>query len=152
MAKVAENVYNFIKPIVEGLNVELVEVEYEKKENGMNLSVFIDSAKGITIQDCEAVHRAIDGPLDELDPTEGKPYTLNVSSLGIDRAFKTNRDFEKNIGQEVEVRLFKPLNKKKVFEGVLVSFDDEVVTVSVDGEELDIERKSISKISRLIKF
>ena len=152
MAKVAENVYNFIKPIVESLDVELVEVEYEKKENGMNLSVFIDSPRGINIQDCESVHRAIDGPLDELDPTAGKPYVLNVSSLGIDRPFKTDRDFEKNIGQEVEVRLFKPLDKKKVFEGVLAKFDKDFVTITAGEANIQIERKSISKICKLIKF
>ena len=124
MAKVADNVYSFLKPIVDNLGYELVEVSYEKKENGMNLTVYIDKQGGITIEDCEKVHHAIDEPLDELNPTDDKSYTLNVSSLGVDRPFKTDRDFEKNIGKEVEVNLFKQVDRKKHYEGVLAACFD----------------------------
>lgn len=152
MAKVADNVYSFLKPIVDNLGYELVEVAYEKKENGMNLTVYIDKQGGITIEDCEKVHHAIDEPLDELNPTDDKSYTLNVSSLGVDRPFKTDRDFEKNIGEEVEVNLFKQIDRKKHYEGVLAAFDDCSVTIESDGKQIKLERKMISKISKLINF
>ena len=152
MAKIAENVYNFIKPIVEDLGLELYDVEYEKKDTGMNLTVLIDSPNGITIEDCEKVHKAIDDPLDELNPTNDKTYILNVSSIGIDRPFKTDKDFNRNIGELVEVRLFKPIEKKKLFEGTLIAFDNDFVTIIQDDQEIKIERKSISKISKVINF
>ena len=152
MAKIAENVYNFIKPIVEDLGLELYDVEYEKKDTGMNLTVLIDSPNGITIEDCEKVHKAIDDPLDELNPTNDKTYILNVSSIGIDRPFKTDKDFNRNIGELVEVRLFKPIEKKKLFEGTLIAFDNDFVTIIQNDQEIKIERKSISKISKVINF
>lgn len=152
MAKVAEIVYNFIEPIVNSCGVELADVEYEKKESGMNLTVFIDSPNGITIEDCEKVHRAIDEPLDSLNPTDDKPYILNVSSLGLDRPFKSDKDYSRNIGQDVEVRLFKPIDKKKVFEGTLKEFDANTVTIVIDNKDIKIERKIISKISKVINF
>ena len=84
MSKISDKVQEFITPIVEGLGCEIVEVEFAKKQNGDNLTVFIDKKGGVTINDCEMVHNAINEPLDELNPTEAKPYTLNVSSPGID--------------------------------------------------------------------
>lgn len=152
MAKIAENVFNFLEPIVSNLGYELADVEYEKKENGMNLTVFINSENGINITDCEKVHHAIDEPLDELNPTDDKPYILNVSSLGLDRPFKTDKDFKRNIGELVEARLFKPVDKKKVFEGTLLKFDSNIITLMVDGKEIELDRKIISKISKVIEF
>lgn len=152
MAKIAENVFNFLEPIVSNLGYELADVEYEKKENGMNLTVFINSENGINITDCEKVHHAIDEPLDELNPTDDKPYILNVSSLGLDRPFKTDKDFMRNIGELVEARLFKPVDKKKVFEGTLLKFDSNIITLMVDGKEIELDRKIISKISKVIEF
>ena len=94
-----EEVEKLVAPIAESFGCELVEVEFAKKHNGDNLTVFIDKKDGyIDIVDCETVHTAIDEPLDELDPTQGKPYTLNVSSPGIDRPIVTDKDFARNIG------------------------------------------------------
>ncbi len=152
MARVAENVYDYIEPIVKDLGYELADVEYEKKETGMNLTIYIDSSKGISITDCEKVHRAIDEPLDSLNPTGDKPYILNVSSLGLDRPFKTDRDYARNIGENVEVRLFKPIEKQKVFEGKLLGFDKDNIKILFGEKELEIERKTISKISKVINF
>ena len=101
---------------------------------------------------CEKFHRAIDPVLDEVDPTFGAPYTLNVSSPGLDRPLKTNRDFEKCLGQKVEVKLFAPLQGKKLFEAVLKGYDENCVYLEEKGEEWKLERSKIAKICRAIDF
>ena len=149
---ISENVEEFIEPIIKQLGYELVEVEYAKKQNGMNLTVFIDSAKGITLSDCETVHKAIDEPLDELDPTNNAPYTLNVSSCGLDRPFKTDKDYNRNLGQEIEVSLYSKVEGKKNYVGRLESFDENNITIFLDGKERLLERKNISKVTKFISF
>lgn len=85
-----ESVFQKINPIVDGLGYEIVDVEWAKRDGADNLTVYIDIPTGVSLDDCEKVHRAIDPALDELDPTDGKPYVLNVSSPGLDRPFKNN--------------------------------------------------------------
>ncbi|MBE5755494.1 MAG: ribosome maturation factor RimP [Clostridiales bacterium] len=153
MSKISEKIEEFITPIVEELGYEIVEVEFAKKYNGDNLTVFIDKpGGGITINDCEAVHNAIDEPLDELNPTNDKPYTLNVSSPGIDRPIVTDKDYNRNKGEVLEVKLFEAIQKKKLFVGTLIDFNSETVTLDVDGKTLEIERKKISKATKYINF
>ena len=154
MSKISEKVEEFLTPIVESLeaNIEIVEVEFAKKYNGDNLTIFIDKPGGVTIEDCELVHSTVDGPLDELDPTEGKPYTLNVSSPGIDRPIVTDKDFARNIGIELEIKLFEAINKKKMLVGTLIAFNNDSIIVEINGENLEIERKKISKATKFINF
>ena len=150
--KVISAVYPLANKIVSDLGYVLVDIEYKKQVSGMVLELFIDSENGITLNDCEKVSRAMDEPLDELNPTGDKAYILNVSSIGLDRPFKTDKDFNRGLGENVEVRLFKPLEKKKVYEGILVSFDSDFVIINVDSSEIKFERKNISKISKVINF
>lgn len=154
MSKISEKVEEFIAPIVAELNqqIEIVEVEFAKKHNGDNLTVFIDKPTGVTIEDCELVHNAIDEPLDTLDPTDGKPYTLNVSSPGIDRPIVTDKDFTRNIGSELEVKLFEPIQKKKTLVGILIAFNKDSVILEINNENLEVERKKISKATKFINF
>lgn len=154
MSKISSKVEEFITPIVESLGCEIVEVEFAKKQNGDNLTVFIDKKGGVTIDDCEMVHNAINEPLDELNPTEDKPYTLNVSSPGIDRPIVTDKDFLRNLGEVLEVRLFKAIDKKKVYIGSLVSFDENEVKLDLDDgkKQVILERKLISKATKYIDF
>ena len=154
MSKISEKVEEFITPMVNDLegNIEIVEVEFAKKYNGDNLTIFIDKPGGVTIEDCELVHNLVDGPLDELDPTDGKPYTLNVSSPGIDRPIVTDKDYARNIGLEIEIKLFEPINKKKILVGTLVAFNNDSIIVEINGENLEIERKKISKATKFINF
>ena len=153
MANTKKQVEEFISPIVEGLGLEVVEVAFEKKHDGMNLTIFIDKKGGVTIEDCEKVHRAIDEPLDELDPTNGASYTLNVSSPGLDREIKTDKDFNRNIGEVLEVNLFKKLGACKKFVGELVGFDqDKIIIKDKKGKEVEIERTLISKATKYIEF
>ena len=153
MSKISEKIEEFLTPIVEELGYEIVEVEFAKKYNGDNLTVFIDKpGGGININDCETVHTAIDEPLDELNPTNDKPYILNVSSPGIDRPIKTDKEFERNLEEVIEVRLFQAINKKKLYVGTLVSFTETSVTLETDKGEITIERNLISKATKYIDF
>lgn len=155
MSKIADAVTELVKPIVEGLGMELVEVLFAKTKEGDALTVFIDKEGGVSLNDCEAVHNAIDAPLDDLDPTDGKPYTLNVSSPGLDRPFKSDRDFAKHIGFKVETSLFAPIaGVGKKFVATLAAYDPQsgVVTLELDGKSVAIDRKDIAIIREHIEF
>ena len=153
MANVKKQVEDCITPIVEGFGLELVEVAFEKKHDGMNLTIYIDKKGGVTLEDCETVHRAIDEPLDQLDPTSGASYTLNVSSPGLDRELKTDKDFNRNIGEVLEVSLFKKLFTSKKYVGELLSFDeDKIILQDKKGKQVEIMRNLISKATKYIEF
>ena len=152
MSKISEEVEKFITPIAESFGLEIVEVEFAKKYNGDNLTVFIDKQGGVNIEDCEKLHNAIDEPLDELDPTNGKPYTLNVSSPGVDRPIVTDKDYARNIGEELEIKLFQAIDKKKVFVGALKAFDETKITLEIGETEIELDRKLISKATKYIDF
>ena len=153
MANVSKQVTELVTPIVEAMGLEVVEVAYEKKVSGMNLTVYIDKKGGVTLDDCEQVHNAIDAPLDELDPTNGESYILNVSSPGLDRELKTDKDFNRNIGEVLDINTFKKIGLKKNFVGELVRFDNEnLIIKDKKGKEMSIERKLISKVTKYIEF
>ena len=149
---IAKTVEKFLNPIVEELGYEIVEVEYAKKQNGMNLTIFIDSKNGIKIEDCERVHSAIDEPLDELDPTNGASYTLNVSSPGLDRPLTTDKDLNRNLNQKIEISLYSKLDGKKLYVGELASYNEEEVTIIDAGSLVTIKRTAIAKITKFIEF
>ena len=153
MAKsVKEIVKEFLEEKIKTFDVELVDVDYVKKPTGMNLTVYIDSPQGIDLNKCEEVHKLVDVELDELDPTQGAPYILNVSSVGLDWAFRTDRDYERNIGNEVEVNLYAKEAGKKEHVGKLLSFNEDAIIVEVNKKEVSLSRKNISKITKYISF
>lgn len=154
MSKICDSVSALVSPILEKMGIELVEVEFRKRGDQCDLTVYIDKDGGVSLDDCEAVHNAIDAPLDELDPTDGKPYTLNVSSPGLDRPYKTLRDYRKHIGEETEFSLYKPVEGVKKFEAVLKDVDDDFTTVTVDlkGKTIQLNIKEIALARAVIKF
>ena len=149
---VAAYVRQALTPLIEGMGFEVVDVEYVKKSNGMNLTIYADIARGITLDDCEAIHNAINPVIDELDPTGEQPYTLNVSSPGLDRPFKTQRDYERNYGKEVEVKLYAPLKGKKMYEGVLTQKTEHTLTILTEQGECQLECGKIALVRPLVKF
>ena len=149
--KPIEEIQNALQPIADELNIEIVEVEIKQGKEPA-LTVYIDTETGVDLNTCEKFHRAIDPVLDEIDPTFGAPYTLNVSSPGLDRPLKTERDFNKCMGQKVEVKLFAPLKGKKFFEAILKAHDETCVYLEEKGEELKLEKTKIAKICRAIDF
>lgn len=149
--KTNREILDFLQPFADKEGLELVDVEM-KAGKTPSLTVFVDTEDGIDLKTLEKFHNLINEPLDELDPTYGAAYTLNVSSPGLDRPFKTARDFEKHLGENVEIKLFAPMKGKKFFEGVMTSYDDNSVTVLIGSEEEKFERSRIAKINVAIEF
>lgn len=133
------------------MNIEIVDVVFKMSKNP-SLTVFIDTEDGVDLDTCEKYHNAIDEALDEFDFTFGQAYTLNVSSPGLDRPLKTARDFERHLGEDVEIRFYAPEKGKKFFEGTLVGYDENNVVVVIDGEEKKITLSKIAKINVAVKF
>ena len=149
--KSVQEIQEVLQPIADAMQIEIVEVEF-KQGREPALTVYIDIEGGVDLNTCAAFHRAIDPVLDELDPTQGAPYTLNVSSPGLDRPLKTERDFQKCMGKKVEVKLFAPMQGKKFFEATLVGFDEHCVSIEENGNVLKLEKNKIAKINRAIEF
>lgn len=152
MAKVKQICEEKLKPVIEEMGYELLEVSYEKENGGMSLIFTIDKEEGVNIDDCEIVNKKIDPILDELNPTDDKPYTLVVSSPGLDRPIKTDRDFKRNLGKEVELTLFAKQNGKKLFVGTLKAYDEKTVTLEIEKEETTFERDKVAMIKLVIVF
>lgn len=151
-SKVCDEVEKLITPIVKDLGYFIVDIEYSKKFDGMNLEITIDREGGVDINDCEKVHRAIDEPLDELNPTGDMPYTLSVSSPGLDRPVKNQYDFERNKGKDVEVKLYKKLDGKKTFVGKLTDFNESEVKIDILGQEKTFKKDMVAAVCPVIEF
>ena len=147
-----QEILEFANQIAKPLGIDCVEVEFKQGKNP-ELTLFIDKEGGVDLNTCELFHNAINEPLDELDPTFGLPYRLNVSSLGIDRPFKTDKDFISHIGQRVEVKLYASIKGKKFYDGILMSYDKEKITLKIDEKNtFTIELKTIVKVNEYIDF
>ena len=133
--------------IIKGTEIELWDVEYVKEGSEFYLRVYIDKPGGITIDDCVEVNRALNPKLDEEDFVE-EAYTLEVSSPGLTRKLKKDRDFEKSIGKLVHIKLYKAESGSKEFIGRLVSFDEEKIVIKSDdgddGSEVSLDRSNVS--------
>ncbi|MCD8201797.1 MAG: ribosome maturation factor RimP [Clostridia bacterium] len=148
--KPRQEITEFLEEYASRLGLEIVDVETDVKQNC--ITVFIDRQGGVDLDTCEKFHNEIMDPIDDLDPSYGAPYTLNVSSPGLDRPFKTQRDFERNIGEDVEMKLYAPYRGKKFLEGTLEGFDENSVTVRIGRETVKLERNRIAKINKAIRF
>ena len=139
-------------PIVEEYGFELVDVEYVKEGSNWYLRAYIDKPGGITVDDCEEVSRALSDLLDEEDFIS-ENYILEVSSPGLDRPLKKEKDFARSIGKDVEIRLYKAIDKQKEFTGTLTSYDADSVTITMeDGSERTFEKSEIALIRLAFDF
>lgn len=139
-------------PIMERTGFELVDVEYVKEGSNYYLRAYIDKEGGITIDDCEVVSRELSDLLDVEDFIP-EAYFLEVSSPGLGRQLKKDKDFVRSIGKEVEVKLYKPMEKKKELAGILESFDEKNIVLWIsDKETLTIPRESIAMIKLAFHF
>ena len=148
--KPMREIEEYLAPVAASVGAELLEAVWNNRER--SLTLYIDAPGGVDLDLCEAFHHAADAALDELDPTFGAAYTLNCSSPGLDRPFRTARDFERNLGKEVEVKLFAPLKGKKLLEGVLEAFDENSVTLKIGDETEKINKTKIAKINKAIQL
>lgn len=137
-----------VRSIVESLGYELVEVKYEQVDGDNILTLVIYKNAGITFDDCKIVTEAVDEPLDELNPTNDEPYSLNVSSLGLDRPIKTKRDFERYLNKKIEV----VLNDNTKFVAVVVDVLENEVCLNVKGINKTYKLTDINKAVAFIKF
>ena len=139
MSKVTEVVEELAAPIFQELGLELVEVEYVKEGKSWFLRIYIDKDAGVDIEDCGLVSERLSEKLDELDPIPHN-YFLEVSSPGAERPLKKVKDFEKAIGKNVFIKTYEPIDGENKFEGTLVAFDGQHVTVEI---KIKTRKKSI---------
>lgn len=151
MAKVEKKVELLIKDKIENIGYDLYDVEYAKEGPNYYLRIFIDNEKGINLEDCEKVSNEINEILDEADYIK-EQYYLEVSSPGVERILRKDKHLEQNIGNKVEVKLFKKDEKgNKSYIGTLKSFNEEEITIETE-EEIKIERKNISLIKTVYEW
>lgn len=152
MAKVTDTVAQLAAPFVEAAGCSLWDVEYVKEAGEWFLRVYIDKEGGISIDDCEAVSRPLSDALDEADPIEGS-YTFEVSSAGADRVLKKPEHFAQFQGQEVEVKLYRPLDGRKDHVGVLTAYANGNVTIQVGAAApIEFTKKDIALVRLYPRF
>lgn len=146
---------SLVLPIIEERGFELVDVEYVKEGANYYLRVYADKEGGITINDCADVSRALNPLLDAYEKEFKDPYILEVSSPGLLRPLKKDKDFARNLGKMIEIKLFKPLENSKVkeFEAELKEYDEKTITVlSEDDEETVIDRSNLALVRLAFEF
>ena len=141
-----------IQPILDRLGFVLWDVEYVKEGADHYLRAYIDKENGITIDDCVEVSRALSDELDREDFID-EAYILEVSSPGLGRALKKDKDFERSIGQSVDVKTYKPIDGLKQMTGVLLSYDKDSIEISAEsGEKIRIGRSNLAKVNLSVDF
>ncbi len=140
------------QPIVESRGYELVDVEYVKEAGTWYLRLYIDKEGGITINDCEEVSRLFGDRLDEEDFIEDA-YVMEVSSPGLDRPLKKEKDYVRSMGKKVEIRTYRPVEKQKEFCGILSAYDDNSVTITLEeGQSMVFQKADIALIRLAFEF
>lgn len=147
--KPIKEVIEFLQPIAGEYGAEIIDGEWNMRES--SLTLFIDAKNGVDLNLLEKVHRAIDEPLDTLDPTFGAAYTLNCSSPGLDRPFKTEADFLRHLGEKIEIHLYAPVDGKKYYEGELLSFEEGTIKVKTEEGEREFSFDKTAKVCLFIE-
>ena len=145
MSKISDAVTKLAEPLAAQLGLELWDVEYVREAGQWFLRVYIDKDGGVSINDCEALSKALDPVLDEADPIPDS-YVFEVSSAGAERELKRPRDFEKFMGSDVEVRLYKAAEGSKTWTGTLAGYADGAVRLQTDGKEYVFEKAQVAKV------
>ena len=149
--KVTELVESFARPVVEEKGCTLWDVEYVREGSERFLRLYIDKDGGVDINDCEAVHRAIDPILDEKDPI-AESYHFEVCSAGLERALKRPGDFEQFMGSAVTVKLYRPRNGLKEIPGILRGYEEGKVTVEAGKETITFEKSEVALVRLRVEF
>ncbi|HIT60596.1 MAG TPA: ribosome maturation factor RimP [Candidatus Fimousia stercorigallinarum] len=150
-ADIEHRVESLVMPIIEEGNFELVDVEYVKEGSNFYLRVFADKEGGINIDDCVLISRALEVKLDEEDFIPDA-YILEVSSPGLGRPLKKEKDFKRSIGKDVDIKLFKAVDQQKEFTGVLKDYTADEIVLDIDGEEKRFFRKDLALIRLALNF
>ena len=142
---------DLLTPIVEKYGVSIYDVEYVKEGSDWYLRTYIDKAGGVDINDCENVSRALSDALDKEDFI-AEAYILEVSSPGLGRTLKKDKHFEKSLGEEVEVKTYKPIDNCKEFAGILKAYDDKTITIETDNTEICFAKSDIALVRLALDF
>ena len=142
-SSIETKVEELLKEVIENIGYELYDVRYEKEGKDYYLRIIIDKPEGIDINDCEKVNNAINDILDEADYIKDQ-YFLEVSSPGLERVLRKDKHFEKQIGNEICLKLFKPINKQKELIGILEEYNENELTIKVEDATLKINLKDIA--------
>ena len=145
MGKLVDTVCSLAEPVAAQCGCEVWDVEYVREAGAWYLRVYIDKPGGVGIDDCEAVSRALDPVLDEADPVPGS-YVFEVSSAGAERELKRPGDFERFIGEQVEVKHYQPIDGAKSHVGLLRGYDNGDVTVEVNGAERVFKKAQVAQV------
>ena len=145
-------VEKFLIPIMEENNFELVDVEYVKEAGTWYLRAYIDKEGGFTVDDCEMVSRRLSDWLDKEDFIDDS-YILEVSSPGLGRPLKKEKDYVRSMGKEIEIRTYRAINREKEFYGILSAYDESTVTIETEnGEKMTFEKPDIALIRLAFDF
>lgn len=150
MAKLEDKIENLIEDKIRNLGYELYDVEYAKEGKEYFLRVYIDTESGISLEDCENVSNSINELLDNSNYIT-EQYFLEVSSPGVERILRKDKHFEKNINEEVSVKLFKPINGKKELIGILKNYNENILIIQAENE-ITIDRKQIAQIKTIYNW
>jgi len=145
MNKIVEIVTGFAKPIVEQCGCELWEVEYVSEGGQWYLRIYIDKADGVSIDDCENVSRAVDPILDEIDPITSS-YIFEVSSAGLERTLKLPEHFQRFLGENIEVKLYKPLDGSKLYVGTLTAYENGNISLNFGGKPITFTKEQVANV------
>ncbi len=140
---IIKKVEEYVMPIIEQNNYELVETEFVKEGANYYLRLYIDKEGGFSINDCETVSRYLEEKLEQDDFID-KAYILEVSSPGIDRVLKKDSEYIKYKGRIVDIKLYKPIDKVKEFQGELIGLIDDKIVINEDGKEISFDRKDVA--------
>lgn len=149
--KVEDVLLELSMPILKKYNFEFIDTEYKKEGGQWYLRLFIDKEGGITIDDCQIVSEELSPKLDEIDPIEHS-YIFEVSSPGIERPLKNERDYKRNLNKIIEIKFYEPLYGKKVIEGILLNYNENSIKINYNGEIVEINKSLIAHIKPFIKF
>lgn len=149
--KVTDQVSAFAAPVVASLGCSLWDVEYVREGSEYFLRLYIDKEGGVSINDCEAVSRAMDPVLDEKDPIAGS-YHFEVCSAGLERALRRPSDFEKFMGSNIMLKLYRPVNGLKEIPAVLVGYEDGKITAQCGTETLTFEKSQVALCRLRVEF
>ena len=150
-SRTEQNLHELLEPFVEEQGYELTNIEYKKEGIDWFLRLFIDGENGVGLEDCQKVSRAVGDKLDMEDPIPHS-YTLEVSSPGVERPLKKERDFHRFEGELVQIRTFSPVSGQKNFRGKLEGFKDGEIHLETDGNSVAIPLENVSKAHLLVEF
>lgn len=151
MTKTEQEITKMVSPLIIELGYELYDVMFVKEGAEWFLRLFIDSPKGIDLDDCEKVSNRVSDLLDETDPITTS-YSLEVSSCGLERHLREKIHFEKAIGKNVEIKFFKPINGEKSIDGELLKIEDDKISLMRDGIEIDVDLSDVSSAKILFDW